>query len=346
MPFGDIMSKYTGRPASEFTEPAKQAPSVDPAKSGDPAPAAPAAQPVKPDAVTAAVPVGTPDVSGIPADSAATAVKDGKAQTGNPGVDGKPASGAPSTDDERYDRIQRHFESELHKRLGRAGRAQERALSERDKKIAELEKKLNEATGMAEEKLTPEDFGSRAEYDAWREKKLSEKIRAEVTDEVTRNGENVRQAQEMRRAVEERITTFFPKEEDKRAFRERMRDMYEDNEEFFGGEGGNAFSEACEATKFAPVIYDLLAKNPEAMAQLVKESPDQIRADIRNIERIITDKLTQAKAAPGTPAAADPALKAPAKKPLPVTGPVGGGGGAGTGFNARAYLAKKYPGKY
>ena len=198
---------------------------------------------------------------------------------------------------------------------------------------------------MAEEKLTPEDFGSRAEYDAWREKKLSEKIRAEVTDEVTRNGENVRQAQEMRRAVEERITTFYPKEEDKKAFRERMRDMYEDNEEFFGGEGGNAFSEACEATKFAPVIYDLLAKNPEAMAQLVKESPDQIRADIRNIERIITDKLTQAKAAPGTPAAADP-QKAPAKKPLPVTGPVGGGGGAGTGFNARAYLAKKYPGKY
>lgn len=343
MPYNEIMSKYTGRPASEFAEPAKSAPPADPEKPADAGNPAPATQTVKPDAGSASAPAATPAPAGTPA-PAAPAAKDGKSPDAAPGVDGKPASGAPA-DDERYDRIQRHFENELHKRLGRAGRAQERALSERDKRIAELEKKLNEATGMAEEKLTPEDFTSRAEYDAWREKKLSEKIRAEVTDEVTRNSESVRQAQEMRRAVEERITTFYPKDEDNKAFRERMRDMYEDNEEFFRGEGGDAFSEACEATKFAPVIYDLFAKKPEAMAQLVTESPDQIRADIRNIERIINDKLTQAKAASGTPAAVDP-QKAPAKKPLPVTGPVGGGGGASTGFNARAYLAKKYPGKY
>ena len=235
-------------------------------------------------------------------------------------------------------------------RLARQGRSFEQKLEAYQKKIEELEAKLT----PPEVELTQEDFASKAEY----EKYLSEQgvkqvkdiaretFNQELTQKELKEKEQTEQ-REFAKSVHHQTEVLFPDKEKRNEAISIINSWKEEPEveDFLSTKHGEVFNEVVAESPIGVLLVHSLAKQykQNQVNGWIKNNPETFRAKLKQIEKILIDKIRGANKKPAEVVNQEAVNKN--TRVLPNTGKISASGKSNS-ENPKDILRRVFPNKY
>lgn len=235
-------------------------------------------------------------------------------------------------------------------RLARQGKSFQQKFEEQQRKIEELEAKLT----PPEVELVREDFASKAEYDAYLSeqgvKQVRNIARETFNQELTQKEAKEKEASEQRefaKSVNKQVEILFPDEVKRKEAKQTILSWKTEPEveDFFSTKHGEVFNEVIAESPIGVLITHELAKQykPNQVNGWVKNNPETFRAKLKQIEKILIDKIRGANKKPAEVVNQEAVNKN--TRVLPNTGKISASGKSNS-ENPKDVLRRVFPNKY
>lgn len=236
---------------------------------------------------------------------------------------------------------------EFEKRLARQQRSHQAQMAQQkaefERQIAELRAKL-----PAEPELKPEDFQSRSEYDAYKQKQMEDSVVARLKkDQADKEAKDAADAQQAEKA-QQKLQRTFGTPEAIQDFQDTMGEFVDREQEFLATEKGELYQEFIDESPLGLIIAKIIAKSPKAIEGLKRWSPTMMMDELHRFEDSLTERIkaSQKQMEAKSAAAKEEPAAQQTKPTMPSTGAIGKTSASSGKFDAKEYLRQKYPERY